>query len=215
MYSSVEWITRSLSFLCRLSQCKTFIVLAALLAIGSVTASSARADSNAFLWFADHKIITSVDLKTHAIAQTFAISAEPNALAFDPRDAAVWVLTQRHLLKFDGAGNELLDIDLRKLSDRTGNFRHLALNPYDGSLWIADRRSLLQLDSTGNKLAQLSISGPVRGVALDNDETLWVLTEKALLHFSAEGTRKEQVDLKPQIRARVTFRRMPLATRSG
>lgn len=90
MYSSVEWIARSLPFFCRLSRCKIFVALTALLALGLlVTASSARADSNAFLWFADHKIITSVDLETHAIAQRFAISAEPNALALDPHDDAV------------------------------------------------------------------------------------------------------------------------------
>ncbi|MEX2164327.1 MAG: hypothetical protein WD823_08805 [Sulfuricaulis sp.] len=101
----------------------------------------------AAVWLADHKNLKRIDPGANEVDLSVSLDHEAKALAVDPTDAAVWALVQKQLLKFDGNGQPLLQVDLKNLVNRLDDPKHLALDPYDASLWVGGQKTLLHVDS--------------------------------------------------------------------
>src|SRR5712692_2924331 len=154
------------------------------------------------IWFADHVSAKQLEVATDRITQIIPLAHEPSALAIDPNDKSLWVLSHKHLLKFDAQTSLILDLDLKTLlpkpikKDNKGKKEkdsreeyeeieetdQLVLNPYDGSLWVGAGKLLLHLDSQGKLLFTWRTSEKIEAIALSLDESLWLLDKKELLH---------------------------------
>lgn len=178
-----------------------FIAVSSFLLPLVFTGASAIADQpSARVWFADQRVLKRVSLQTNQIEQVLAVSAEPEALAVDPRDRSLWALSDKRLRKYSAEGERLLDIDVRQLERSLDNAEHLTLNPHDGSVWIAGNKGVLHLDREGRKLQQWSTHETLRAIALDADDSLWVLTKWELVHLTAQAQTKERLDIRRHIR---------------
>lgn len=121
----------------------SFIALSALL----LPAVAQNSNPVAAVWLADHKNLKRIDPGANEVDLSVSLDHEAKALAVDPTDAAVWALVQKQLLKFDGNGQPLLQVDLKNLVNRLDDPKHLALDPYDASLWVGGQKTLLHVDS--------------------------------------------------------------------
>lgn len=171
----------------------------------SVAARSAPSQPATPVAYTDGKALNLVDPGTNRVVKSVLLKHEPRALAVDPKENMVWVVTQQRLLKFNTAGEQVLDLkELRRSAGGTrdeddegeeegedgedgGHTRTLALNPYDGSLWISRGKMLLHLDKNGNLTGSNKLRDPVRAFGVALDESVWVLGKKELLHFSRDG----------------------------
>lgn len=152
------------------------------------------------VWLADHKQLKRIDLVTNRVDLSVALDHEAKALAVDPTDGAVWALVQKQLLKFDGDGQFLHQVDLKSLVNRLDDPRHLVLDPYDASLWVGGQKTLLHVDSQGQRLGAWTAPEVIQAMALDVDESLWLLGHRQLLHLSREGTALHSLDLKSHVK---------------
>lgn len=164
------------------------------------SALSSADQPSASVWFADHNVLKRIESQTNQIEKTLAVSNEPEALAVDPRDRSLWVLSDRHLKKYSADGVRLRDIDIRQLERSLDDPEHLALNPHDGSLWVAGKKGVLHLDREGRKLHHWSTHETLRAIALDADDSLWVLTKRELVHLTAQARTQARLDIRRHIR---------------
>ncbi len=153
----------------------------------------------AAVWVADHKNLKQLDPATNQFIRTLGLAHEAEALAVDPKDGALWALSEKHLLKFNAAGAALLDIDLKPLAPKLPNPKRLVLDPYDGSIWVGGKRGIGHLSASGQKLSEASTADEIEAVALDVDQSLWVLTKKELKRLSAQGSFTASLALRPYI----------------
>ncbi len=158
------------------------------------------------VWFADHHRAHRVPLATHQVDHVIPLAHEIVALAVDPRDRSIWVLSHKHLLKFDAHTSLVRDVDLDRLMPKTHRYKErkgseketpkfekienpkaLALNPHDGTLWVRAEKTLLHVDETGDALAVWRSPGKIEALSLSLDESIWVLTRKRLIHLSRDA----------------------------
>lgn len=158
--------------------------LAMFLGSSFLPAFSQDSSPPAVVWFADHTTLVQVDPKTDQTVLTIGLPAESDALVVDPADGSAWLLANRRLLKVDRSGVFKQEIDLRSLSQRISEPKHLLLNPHDSSLWIAGERVVLRLNANGGLANETTLSDSVRSAALDLDDHGWVLTENQLIRLS-------------------------------
>src|SRR5712692_861772 len=169
------------------------------------------------IWFADHVSAKQLEVATDRITQIIPLAHEPSALAIDPNDKSLWVLSHKRLLKFDAQTSLILDLNLQVLLPKPAKLDNkgqkktddqkeyediedadeLALNPYDGSLWVGAGKLLLHLDSQGKLLFTWRTSEKIEAMALSLDESLWLLDKKELLHVSTQGTVLNTYPLNP------------------
>jgi PKD repeat protein len=196
----------------------SLLASALLLPTAAQVSSSAGASADPGIWVADHKTLKYVDIATYEVSQTYRLDQKPRAVAMDPTDGALWVLTRRQLLKLDSETNLLSDIGLRDLTRGTDSaqgrdHKHrkhtkgldeaqlLALNPYDRSLWVAGERTLLHLDSEGALLDIVHLPGRIHAMALNLDESLWVKGRRQIWQVLSDGTFNEPFSLPEDIGA--------------
>ena len=185
----------------------SLLASALLLATAAQVSSSTGPSIGPGIWVADHKTLKYVDPATHEVSQTYRLDHKPRALVIDPTDDALWVLTRRQLLKFDGATNLLKEIDLRDLTRETdpaqGNEHNhkrkgdkngldeaqlLALNPYDQSVWVAGERTLVHLDREGLLRAIVDLPERIHAMVLNLNESLWVMGRRHIWQVINDGT---------------------------
>ncbi len=158
------------------------------------------------VWFADHHRAHRVPLATHQVDHVIPLAHEIAALAVDPRDRSLWVLSHKHLLKFDAHTSLVRDVDLDRLVPKTRRYKAgkrgeketpkfekiedpkaLALNPHDGTLWVRSEKMLLHVDEIGDALAVWRSPEKIEALSLSLDESIWVLTQKHLIHLSKDA----------------------------
>lgn len=182
-----------------------FVVVLFVPAAAQVATTSGTGPNDG-IWFADGKTVKQIDVVTHDLSQQIPLQRRPEALAVDPNDHALWVLTPRRLLKFDGQTNPILEIDLRALSKgRAEKHKHkkkspdntqfLTLNPYDQSVWLASDKRLHRLSAQGELLQTVKFRERIRAVAPSPDETLWVIGNRRLWQVLPDGTVREPITL--------------------
>ncbi len=152
------------------------------------------------IWAANHKNLQRIRLDTNQIGLNVALDHGAKALAVDPADGNVWVLTKKRLSKFDSNCRSIIRIDLKNQTEKLDEPRLLALNPYDSSLWVAGEKTLLHLDAQGQLLQRWEANDKIQAIKLDIDESLWLLSHRELLHLSAQNTVLQQLDLKPLLK---------------
>lgn len=149
-----------------------FVLLA--VSVPSVTAPPAVPSD---VWVALHKTLLRIDPASNGPSATVDVTDEIEALAVDPRDGAVWMLSHKRLGKFDRNGQPLLDIRLKDIEPKFDEADAIVLNPYEGSVWVAGKKQILYLDQAGAKRLSWSAPNKIETIALDLDETLWALTK--------------------------------------
>lgn len=134
------------------------------------------------LWMATGRSVECFHPTTYQISQALLPAETFNALASDPQDDTLWILSPSTLSKFDTNGSRLLQLDLRTLGLDNPNL--LELNPYDSSLWMADGKSLWHLDREGKLISSWQSPHLIQAISLDIDESLWILTNTELLQLA-------------------------------
>ena len=181
------------------------LAAAFLLAAGAVSFSTQFAAGTSALpapsnfgdvWVAGHRAAHRIDGATNQITHTIPLPHEPDALAVDPRDQALWALTHKQLLKFDAATSLLFEVDLKELVKDLSDPDALILNPYSGHVWITAKKTLIQLDDQGRLVIAVNLPKKLEAAALSPDESLWLLTKKELRQLSAQGEARTTVALK-------------------
>ncbi len=136
------------------------------------------------------------------------------ALAADPFTRAIWIGSQKGLIKLDSIGQEQLR--MKELQD----IQDLEVNPATGSLWLVAKKDVYKYDRDGQKLFMIPLcprendvtpevageivssqygsgadknpedcTGNLVTLAVDShDDTCWVATKKTLFRFEDEGT---------------------------
>ncbi len=156
------------------------------------------------VWIADEKAIHKLDPAAPRIALSLPAD-HVKALAVDPRDNAVWVLTEKRVARYSSTGAPTADVDLKLLGLEDASL--LAIDARDGSAWIGDgngaghdgTKVLLRLDSTGTKAGSVPSPGDARALAIALDGSVWVLGKKRALHFTSAGSLLADIDLKPLV----------------
>lgn len=156
----------------------------------------------ASIWFADDRSVNQVDTDSNSITRSISLD-KVHELAVDAADSSLWVATGQQLLKFDAAGNPLLQIGLHPLDLLQP--RHLASDPYDSSLWMADQGKLAHLNNQGQLLGEWQTSGLIRAMSLSLDQSLWLLSNKYLMHYSVQGTLLASYDLQAVVQEEPKF----------
>lgn len=165
----------------------------------------AAADTS-LVWVADQDKLQRIDTATNQVTQRISLTHAPRAVAVNPKDGSLWVLTRQQILKFDAAGRPSLalkiahsagDVDQCNDADQCNDVDQykLVLNPYDGSIWISNKKHLLHLDAQGQRLWKGISPSHVRALYLDIDASLWLLGTRRLLHFSPSGAALPGLDL--------------------
>jgi hypothetical protein len=180
--------------------CTVVTVCLIALSVLLLPAAAQNSTHGSTVWLADHKQLKRIDLVTNQVDLTVSLDHEAEALAVDPADGGVWALAQKKLYKFDSNGQSALQIELKNITDKLDDPKHLVLNSYDASLWVGGEKSLLHVDARGQWLGAWQISGEIQAMQLDVDESLWLLTHKNLLHLSRQGAILHNLDLKSQIK---------------
>jgi ligand-binding sensor domain-containing protein len=139
------------------------------------------------VWVADHRTAYRIDTDSSRITDRIPLPKEATALAVDPRDQALWVLTHKQLLKFDAATSLLFEVDLKDFVKDLPDPEALILNPYSGDVWVSAKKTLLRFDAQGRLLLAVALPEKIEAAALGLDESLWLLTKKDLRQIGAQG----------------------------
>ena len=139
-------------------------------------AGSAWAD----IWMADENAIHKLDA-TATQVELSLVSTRPKTLAVDPRDGAIWILTEKRIARRSRVGEVQFDIDLKTLGLESADL--LAVDPGDGSAWIGDGKGLgkgdgkhfLRLDAGGRAVGALPSPGEPRALSIALDGSIWIL----------------------------------------
>lgn len=161
-----------------------------LLVSGLVLAATHPASANpsfSSVWFANHRTVSHVDAATHTVSTTFPVPGEVSALAVDPDDSGIWVLTHKKLFKFSANSSLELEVDLHRHAKRLEDPERLLLNPYTHEVWVIAKKQLVRVSAAGEVRAQVAVSEKIEDAVLALDETLWVLGKKSLVHVSPDG----------------------------
>lgn len=128
-----------------------------------------------------------VDADTHAVLRSVALPDGVRAMAVDPYDHSLWVLSETRLVQFSADGGVMLDTTLATHLDPDETAYRPVLNPYGGNLWVGAGKMLLRLDPKGTPDIVTRLPDGIRQLAMGLDETLWVLTGKELLSLAPQG----------------------------
>lgn len=168
-----------------LALCGLFAV--ALLIPASASNSTTGTTTHA-VWFADHGATYRIDPVTHQIAATLPLSEEATDIAVDPNGDTLWVLTHRHLWKFDAGTNLLWDGDLGGLAPDIEDPDFLTVNAFDSSVAVVAKKGLLYLSADSGLRFFWQAPKQINAVAIDYDESLWVLAADRLYRLAPNGT---------------------------
>lgn len=152
-------------------------------------------------WFATHRSLHQIDPNTHALLHSIPLPAEATAVVVDPDTYAVFVLSHKHLFKFDAATSLVFDIDLKALAPGLDDPDGLLLSPEDQSLWIRGKKQFLKLRLTGEHVLTLDAQARLRDAALDFHGRLWALTHKTLTRYTPTGTPEANLPLTEALEA--------------
>lgn len=158
----------------------------------STAGTSARA-----VWFADHGAAYRIDPVTHQIAATLPLSEEATDLAVDPNSDILWVLTHKHLWKFDAGTNLLWDGDLGGLTPEIEDPDFITVNAFDSSIAVVAKKGLLYLAADHRMRFFWQAPKQIDAVAIDYDESLWVLAADRMYRLAPNGTVMSDQDATP------------------
>ncbi len=164
-----------------------FTVIAGLLFFTKTAAADVSNPSN-FIWYSSHKTLNQIDTAANQVIQTISIEDKADALAIDPKDNSLWALIHKQLFKYDAAGNLLFQINLKNLSEKIEEPKHLLLNPYDSSIYVSAEKTILHIDSNGRLLQKTYAPNEIKVITIALDEGLRLFGENQLIHLSGEGT---------------------------
>lgn len=168
-------------------------------AIG-LSAACASAD----VWMADDRFVHRLSPGLDAVELSID-APHSKALAVDPRDSAVWILSKSRISRRSRLGIALFDSDLKSL--RMEDATYLSLDARDGSVWLGEgegserdsSKGFIRLDSSGQVSGILQLQGNARALSVALDGSVWILGQKRLLHYTATGSLLADVDLKPLV----------------
>ncbi len=182
---------------------------------------NAQIQSYPAVWFADHHSANRVPVGAAQLDHVIPIAHEATALAIDPRDKALWVLTHKRVLKFDAETSLILEVDLKSISlnsKSSGDAKNkesgnegiedpdtLVVNPHDGSLWIGAKRTLLHVDREARLLSVWRAPDKISYLSLSLDGSVWVLMKKRLVHLSAHAIELETFDFSSEQRTHFRY----------
>ena len=166
-----------------------------LISATQVFSDHVNTSGKSIVWFANHNTIHTVDSQSNEIFHTIEQSGEISDLLIDPNDRALWVLSHKHLSKYDAGAHLVFDLPLNDTTGQIPNPHFLTINPHDGSIWIAAGRFLQHLSASGEFLHSWDNKDKIDSVSVDMDGTLWVLAKNDLIRISDTGTEFDREDI--------------------
>lgn len=155
--------------------------------------------ASADVWIADDESIYKLDATATQVALSIP-SPDTMALAVDPRDSSVWILSDKRLTKRSITGQILFDGDLKAIA--LAGADRFALDARDGSIWVGPAegtsggRVFVHLSSTGVSSGSVVSPESDAEISIALDQSVWLLAKKRLLHYTKTGTLLADIDLK-------------------
>lgn len=150
--------------------------------------------ANTCIWYSDTGTVNQVDTSTNKTLVTINLQ-NARHLAMNSSHCGVWVVADKRLYRFDGAGAQVSNIALNTVNSRLDDVGEVIADPYDDTLWISDDRAIFHLNSNGALLNTLNTPSKARSVAVSLDGNIWVLGNKQLWHYSPKGSLLETIDV--------------------
>ncbi|MFZ5699038.1 MAG: Ig-like domain-containing protein, partial [Pseudomonadota bacterium] len=166
------------------------VLVFSLIVAGLIASSSFSGPAGpAPIWLSDGSdVVRQLDPETHTVSRSLALPDGAGALAVDPYDHSLWVLTQEaQLLQFAAGGEPLRSTTLAPYLDDDDATYQQVLNPYGGNLWVGAGKTLLRLNPQGTPDVHTRLPDVIRQLVLGFDEILWVLTQQELFSLSPSG----------------------------
>lgn len=151
------------------------------------------------VWFADHDAIKAIDAESNTLTRVIDLSTKPDALAVDRASGDVWLLLNRHLVRFSVQGSELVNIDISRLRPDIDHPEFLTVSPYAGSPWVAGGTEVIKFSTAGQPLSYWRAPRKIDGIALDVDDSLWVLADRQVHHLSIDGAPLSSLNLETRL----------------
>jgi hypothetical protein len=146
------------------------------------------------VWFADHGNAFGLD-RDGLVLQTIPLPYETTDLQIDPTDRSLWVLSHKHVLKYDQSGTLQIEKKWSDISPQFPDPQFSAFDPYGRTLWVAANKTLIRLNQFGQRVFSWNSTDPIDSIAIDMDGSLWVLSNKQLTRLTADGQALAAIDV--------------------
>ncbi len=162
------------------------------LSVGAGAVSSQPSFAPISAWYADGRFLSSLDAKTGEATESVGLPAEPSALAVDPVDGSVVVLTEDGTLRgYDASGEQTFESrpELRAASAvENGAAVSLAQSADGEDIWLAGADEVLRLGPRGGVRSAAGLEGDeAKAIAPTQDGSVWILGSHKLRHLSKAG----------------------------